>query len=134
MDGDKRTQICSAKATIKNHLETRLNESDEEFNNYIEQRLKYIPGEKWPEYVMVEAALQALDKGYLMREWESTEEDITSFFEIALTAGKHNEFFSLSQSLALDISQVRQDVMRFYKSTHQKQIQDILDSIRILLT
>ena len=133
LDGDKRTQIASSKNKVKSHLETRLNETEDEFNEYIEKRLKYIPGDKWPEYVMVESALRLSDKEYLIQEWESTEEDITSYFEIALTAGKHKEFFTLAHSLALDIDQVRHDVMRFYKLTHQEQINDILNSIRILL-
>lgn len=68
-----------------------------------------------------------------MQEWESSEEDITSYLEVALTAGKHNEFFSLANSLALDISQVRQDVMRFYKTMNPEQINAIINSIRSLL-
>ena len=133
LDGDKHTQKASAKTKVKEHLETRLQESEREFDTYIEKRLNYLPGEEWPECVLIKSALLASNKEHLIQEWESSEEDITSYLEIALTAGKHNEFYSLASSLALEVSQVRQDVMRFYKTTHPDQIMKIINSIRVLL-
>ena len=46
LDGDKSTQKASAKTKIREHLETRLNETEADFDSYIEKRLNYLPGKE----------------------------------------------------------------------------------------
>ena len=54
--------------------------------------------------------LRAADVQPLAARWDIPIEDVTSFLEQALTAGKHNEFLHLSQSLSMDEASVRNDV------------------------
>ena len=133
MDGDKHTQILSAITSVKKHLETRYNESEEEFDDYIKQRLKYLPGNEWPEKILIENTLRASDKSSLAEIWGIDTNEIVNCLEIALVAEKHSEFFALSKTLALDTSQVRLDVMRFYKVQYPAQAKMIENPIRSLL-
>ena len=133
MDGDKRTKTASALRQIKNELETRLDHTVEEFDQFMQTRLKYLPGTQWPEKVLVENAKNSDDISYLQQEWEATESDIVTYLERAIAAGKHNEFFALSQALQLPLETVRRSAMRFYKQTNQVAIDDIISSIGTLL-
>lgn len=133
MDGDKRTQTASAIRKIKNELETRLDHEDSEFNQMMQNRLKYLPGTQWPEKVLVENAQNAADISYLEQEWEATNPDIINYLEHAIVAGKHNEFFALSQVLQLPLDTVRRSAMRFYKQTNQAAVDDIINCISEIL-
>lgn len=133
MDGDKRTKTAFALRQIKNELETRLDHTVEEFDRIMQTRLKYLPGAQWPEKVLVENAQNADDISYLEQEWEATESDIITYLERSIAAGKHNEFFTLSQALQLPLDTVRRSAMRFYKQTNQTAIDDIISSVSELL-
>lgn len=133
LDGDKRTQVAGAIGKIKGHLEGRLNHSEEEFTSLIRARLNYIPGEKWPELELVEKALQADSLDYLVQSWDTDIEDIRVALEEALTAGKHNEFFALSNRMCLSLQQVRSDIIKFYKQQHPDTVTDIIRLIQSLL-
>lgn len=133
MDGDKRTQTASAIRKIKTELETRLDHEQQEFDQMMQARLKYLPGTEWPERVLIENAQNAENLTYLLQEWEVSEADLTTYLERAIVAGKHNEFFSLSQDLQLPLEAVRRNAMRFFKQTHQTEIEEVISSICELL-
>ena len=62
VSGDKRNQKTQAITQIKKHLEIRLNHSEKEFDDLMEQRLQYLPGEIWPEAYLIQEALNAENK------------------------------------------------------------------------
>lgn len=134
LDGDKRTQRTDAISKIEGHLEGRLGRDEEEFSGIMNVRLNYIPGNCWPEKMLIEQALCADCLDYLVSAWDIPEEDIHSSLEIALTAGKHSEFYSLSCEMHLPINQVRADVIRLYKQLHADEIASIVTIIQGLLT
>ena len=133
MDGDKRTQTTSALRKIKTELETRLDHPEEEFDRMMQARLKYLPGTHWPEKVLIENAKNEVDRSYLLQEWDAAENDVAEYLERATVAGKHNEFFSLSQDLQLPLETVRRDVIRFFKHTNIAAVDEVIASIRELL-
>ena len=133
LDGDKRNQKTDAIETIKKHLETRLNLSESKFVDLMSVRLNYIPGDSWPELVLVKEALRVDDLNDLAQNLGIPAEDIRDVLEEALAAGKHNEFFTLSRRVCLSVPQVRSDIIRLYKRTHTDTITNIIESIQMLL-
>lgn len=133
MDGDKRTQSASAIRKIKTELETRLDHEEEEFEQMMQVRLKYLPGAHWPEKCLIENAINEVDKSYLLQEWDAKETDVVEYLERAIVAGKHNEFFSLSQDLQLPLEAVRRNAMRFFKQTNKAEVDEVIACICELL-
>lgn len=133
LDGDKRTQVDQAVRQIKANLENRINHSDEEFTELMKRRLKFIPGDSWPEKELIKAALEAEDLSLLAQSWESPVEDIKRALEEASVAEKHDEFFTLHNKMQLPIDQVRTDIIKFYKQMHNDIVSEIVATIRGLL-
>lgn len=134
LDGDKRAERASAIQKVKDNLEGRIDHTDEEFASLIGKRLCYLPGNIWPEKHLIEEAIRQDNHESLCSQWGLNEATITGYLEEALNAGKHSEFYSLSQNLQLEIEQTRADIIRFYRSTHPDDVNLIEDSIRQLLS
>lgn len=133
LDGDKRNQKTQAITQIKKHLEIRLNHSEKEFDDLMEQRLQYLPGEIWPEAYLIQEALNAENKDDLCEDWGASKADIISMLEQAKLAGKHSEFYTLAECTSLDKEHVRVDIIRFYKKSHEKEIAEIRKEIENIL-
>lgn len=130
LDGDKRTQVDQAVKQIKTNLEDRINHSDEEFTELMKKRLKFIPGDSWPEKELIQAALEAEDHSLLAQSWNSPTEDIKRALEEAFVAEKHDEFFTLKQKMQLPIERVRSDIIQFYKQMHND-VASVIVGIRL---
>lgn len=130
LDGDKRTAFLSAKRTVENCLETRLNHTQEEFDEYINRRLNYLPGNEWPERVLVEFALKTDNIEFLEQAWDACSDDIIAYLEEALTASKHSEFYQIASRLCLTESEVRRDLIQFYKANNK----DTINGLAKILT
>ena len=133
LDGDKRTQTADAIKKIKNHLESRLNHSEDDFVSLMKSKLNYLPGDNWPEYELIKEALTAENYDFLVLSWDTTKEEVKSALEEALAAGKHNEFYTLSTKMCLKLDQVRSDIIKFYKQTHTEIINTIVEQIEAAL-
>lgn len=131
LDGDKASQKQQAIIKIKNHLEGRVD--DDDFTTEMNIRLNYIPGENWPENVLISDVLQADDLSMLVSSWDTPNDEIQVAMEQALAAGKHNEFYSLHGSICLSLEQIRTDIIRFYKHRHPDEVSSIVDVIRQVL-
>lgn len=135
LDGDKHTQQNEEIEQIKKHLETRLDHSDEDFDSFMRARLYYLPGNEWPEKELVSSALRACTLDDIMEQWNFPDfHDLTSYLEQALSAGKHNEFYSLSQNTCLPLEQIRVDIIRRYKKDHPEEIEKLVSAIGALLS
>lgn len=133
MDGDKRTQSTSALHKIKNELEGRIDHTQEEFETMMRSRLHYLPGNTWPEKVLIDYVKSAADLSTLQQSWDIMDSDIVEYLEKASVAGKHNEFYSLSQDIHLPLEIVRSETMKFYKQNSNAEIETIISSISSLL-
>lgn len=133
LDGDKHTQKAAAIAKIKDHLESRLGCTYDEFVDLMNARLNYIPGDGWPEKELIESALHCNNLDYLSTSWEVPQEDVQAILEEAIAAGKHSEFYAIAQRVCLSLEQVRVDIIRFYKKNHSEAIENIIAPIRQLL-
>lgn len=135
LDGDQRSSKTTAIEHIKKKLETRYNngEDEESFNNFMEERLFYLPGSMWPERVIIESANQSDNISDLAEAWQCSESEVTDYLASCLSVEKHNEFYELGEKLYLNQERVRDDLMRLYRKDHKDEIDRIADSIRNLL-
>lgn len=108
LDGDKRNDLKKEKRQVEKYLETRdLSKLDD----WIKERLCYLPGKEWPEKYLVN-----LSKKYIVEDlvtlWKIDQEKLKNSFDEAIMAGKHNEFYTLSQRIVQDKAVVQSDIIR----------------------
>lgn len=126
MDGDKRTAKKDQISKAKSALESRVQDN---FNGWIETVLDYLPGETWPERYMVESVMSEDGLIYLAERWELQKEEVTAVLEKALAAGKHNEFYSISQAVGLELTNIRRDVILCEAKTKPDDKSRILNTV-----
>lgn len=130
MDGDKRAdKIRKINAVIASlgdcHTITAA-----EVSTFLNGHIEFLPGNEWPEKVLLTSLLASSDLSRLMNDCNiDTIGEMRNFLSAALSAGKHSEFYKLSLDLHLDESDVRTAVVRQYKSHFSAEIQPILDVI-----
>ena len=130
LDGDKRSEKSQAIRQIKKHLEDRVGDN---FEEEMQKRLNYLPGDCWPEKELVTFVRNSQDTQKLVETWGIDSDDINVLMEEALAAGKHNEFHSLAKSIHLQSNQIRTDIIRFYALKNQELITGIENTINGLL-
>jgi predicted ATPase len=99
MDGDQTDSINRHKNQFMNALEVSTN--PEKDSEWFSKRLSFLPGDTWPERWVIEALL-SLDISELAERFNVPTAELALYIEQARNAGKHNEFFSLANSLCLD--------------------------------
>ena len=124
LDGDKRKNKKEEIRQIEKHLEDR---NDNELNDWIEKRLNYIPGKTWPEFYVLSLAKETSEE--LGELWGISKLKVISLIDDSLQAGKHNEFFHLSQCLSQDIKIIRNDIIRIVSRKYIDEFNIIGDSI-----
>lgn len=132
MDGDKRGKRNNHQRIMKNELGDRLIMTDDEFTEYLDNRMFYLPGTTWPEKHLMEETLKQTDFASLAN-WGISDDEIRHYCNMALAAGKHSEIFTLSRGLGIDEKIVYSDVVRLYKVTHSTEIDTINNAIRNLM-
>lgn len=97
LDGDQRAGKNSQIEKIKNYLETILYYEFSVFRDMMNERLCYLPGEQWPERTIVEGILSQGNLEKLKENWNLSNEEIQYYFESALSAEKHSEFYEIAE-------------------------------------
>ena len=129
LDGDKKEDVLKAKKQIKSHLEGRVNP---DFDEWIEKRLLYLPGNEWPEKFLIDcAAKTAVNE--LAERWQVAEEKLTQFLDMALVAGKHREIYDLANRLAQTKDITLSDIIRILSQKNRPEFEVIENSIREVL-
>lgn len=109
MDGDKRTAKKDQISKAKSALESRVQDN---FNGWIETVLDYLPGETWPERYMVESVMS---EDRVLSIWQSDgsyrKKKLLRMLEKALAAGQTQRFYSISQAVGLELTNIRRDVI-----------------------
>ena len=134
LDGDKRNENESAKSKITKYAEASSAEEKEIAMEWAEQRITYIPGDTWPEKWLIETAQSIEDKTDLENRWGLEDgASITSAFDNALRAGKHNEFFQLAEEMQQPEEQIRADLINFIKQVQPNIFHGIIEKITEML-
>ena len=133
-DGDQSGKTNEFIGKIKKYLETRYTEGEMEFESLLQERIDYLPGNFWPERVIIESALKSQNLERLKNDWGCGTIDIVHrYLEEALTERKHNEFFAIGKNLHLNEEQVRMDLMRLYRYDNINEYERITNHIRQLM-
>jgi predicted ATPase len=99
MDGDKKEFFNENKKIFINALESE--EVTVEMENWLNQRIEYLPGSTWPEsWVLNE--IKASDCKFLCSVINIDKGQLIHYIEEALRAGKHNEFYILAKKVNLE--------------------------------
>ena len=133
LDGDKQLEKTKAIKQMKAKMEKQIDCTYKEFEDFFSKRLQYLPGNVWPEKYLIDEALKQDQHEVLCNAWSVSENEVVIFLEQASVAGKHHEFHSLSDNLHLSAEQVRADIVRFYKQTHNEDISNLERKINELL-
>lgn len=99
LDGDKKNSFDETKTIFCNALETV--EMDQELENWLNQRLEYLPGDTWPESWILKEIIQS-DCNFLCSIFRIDRDRLINFIEESLLSGKHNEFYTLSTKVNLE--------------------------------
>lgn len=129
LDGDKRKNHETAKKQVFNHLEGRVGD---DFEEWINKRLCYLPGNEWPEKYLVK-----MGKDFVISEliplWKIDNDKLEEYLSEAVIAGKHNEFFCLAEKTCQEISVVKSDIIRCLAEECAQEFEVIVNSINIIL-
>ena len=127
MDGDKRASKEQHNRGVKKALEDRVGE---DCNSWIETALNYLPGCTWPERYMIETAIHENVSQELAQKWDLIPDEIDNIFERAITAGKHNEFYCISENIHLPLEIVRSDVITAIKAKKPSDPEQIIIKVK----
>ena len=133
LDGDQRTRKLSAIKEVRSEF-IQEDGQWEDFNQFMQERVNYLPGITWPEKTLVEFALYNDNLEWLRKAWNTSIEEVKIILEQAVAAGKHREFYEISQKTFLTCEQVRTDLIRFYIDNNPQEIQPIIDTVTRILT
>lgn len=140
LDGDQRASHEAAKTAISGYCDGEFSKQKEEILKWAEQRLRYLPGDGWPEKWIFDTALQ-IDQG-LHGGWRSSpavrwgvpDGTLTDLFRRALAAGKHKEFFTLAKELGLPMEQTRADLIAAIREARQPVFDMVARKVRSCLS
>ena len=94
-DGDQRKAASTNLAHARNMAET----PGGDFDNWVDLRFDYLPGETWTESWIMEKARECL--GPLSIALGATEGELAAIIEWSVQAGKHSEFVEAARHLGL---------------------------------
>ena len=130
MDGDKRGDKARKIQRVVSLLGDCQSISSAEITSFLEGNLVFLPGNEWPEKVIVEALSNSQDLSRLMNDCcVDSIDEMRRLLSTALAAGKHNEFYQLACDLHLDEATIRSSAIRQYKDLETASIQPLLDVI-----
>jgi len=96
------------------HAKSMAELTGDNFDNWFNERVAYLPGDLWPEAWLLQANQEFV--GGLAEIFSADEGWLADVIEYGLQAGKHNELHELSKHLGLDRSQCLQALVMNIKN------------------
>ena len=116
MDGDKRREKTHKIQAVVSMMGDCRSITADEITSFLEDNLTFLPGDEWPEMVIMNALSSSQDLSHLMRDCGiDSIDEMRRLLSTARVAGKHNEFYQLASDLHLDEATVRSSAIRQYK-------------------
>jgi len=101
LDGDKKSNHEKNIKEFLKALETiKTKPEKEKASKWIDERLNYLPGDKWPELWLLEE-LKKCDLTNLSKTIQVSKSELLRFINRSIRAGKHNEFYTLAEACNL---------------------------------
>lgn len=130
MDGDKQSEKDEKIKKVVSSMEDCNSIDEREIRTHLEDRISFLPGNEWPEKVMLESIINQNDFTRLLEDFNvDSDEQMRQYINKALVAGKHHELYELASNLHLNVSEVQTSVVRQYKVHSMAMFQSILDVI-----
>lgn len=126
-DGDQR----SKESENRSHAEKMAEKPGPEFIEWFNAHINYLPGETWPEGWLLQKANEVLQP--LAAILGTEENELEDILEYGLQAGKHNEFFEVSNHLGLDAELCLQHFSTVICQTLSDELSDIQTKIKSML-
>lgn len=122
-DGDQ----LSKKTDNIGHAKNMAENTSAEFDEWIQARMAYLPGDTWPEAWIVQKCMEAPEPAAALLGLEVDE--LQDILEYGLQAGKHNEFFEIAKHLGLDRTHCLQHVTTSVCSSFPTEFEALANSI-----
>lgn len=130
MDGDQNKDKKQRIDSVKNRLSDCKTVSSEKVNDYLEKSISFLPGKEWPEKVILEGLIKSDDLNRMMTDCSVTDiVEMKRYLQSALNEGKHNEFYSLANTLHLNQIDVRTSAIRQYMVIYKEEVKEIVDFV-----
>ena len=130
MDGDKQSDKDEKIKKVVSSMKDCNSIDEREIRTHLEDRISFLPGNEWPEKVMLEGIINQNDFTRLLEDFNvDSDEQMRQYINKALVAGKHHELYELASILHLNVSEVQTSVVRQYKVHSMAMFQSILDVI-----
>lgn len=123
-DGDQRAK----RSQNLKHAKDMAENTTKEFESWFDAHSTYLPGETWPEAWIIQKCKESLTKTCNALSFDD-EGEASGFLEYALQAGKHNEFFELSNSVGLEKS----DCLKLLTDVVSKEFPNDFTKVRDLI-
>ena len=124
LDGDQRGNNVAALGKIADCCDGAFTAQRPMVINWATDRVRYLPGDKWPEHWIFTSAIGLLKSilptslDSLIGVWGMADRaDLLTRLRLALAEGKHREFHSLSNSIGLSIEDARRDLLVALKAS-----------------
>lgn len=127
LDGDQSSSTSIHLANFIKALEASKDKDKEE--SWFQERLYCLPGNTWPEKWIIEQ-LRDLDTEKLAALLKCSVDEFETYIEEALTAEKHNELYSLSKNLSIDIDYVKGTVASWLSLEVESEFSFIIAAIQ----
>lgn len=130
MDGDKRNDKRNKIQAVVDALADCGTVTQNEVEDQLNRAISFLPGNDWPEKVIIEGLINCSDLTKIMADFKVTDiGEMKKYLQTAITAGKHNEFYSMSNSLHINESEVRSAAIRQYEVVNNTEINNLIDFI-----
>lgn len=137
LDGDQSSENSQSIKVVETACEASTNVAKQEIEEWSKKRIFYLPGSEWPERWVIDTAIKlasipkspSIDQ--LVDQWGlSTRTELLDALNTANSAGKHKEFFELSQAVELAVEKVRSDVIALVVGASRDDVDPLVDAIR----
>lgn len=137
LDGDQAASQSDALKSLEKSCEPSTDEEKEKVQNWGSDRMYYLPGKEWPERWLVRQAIEKVANpsfapaDELASLWGlSNKGELMAALSDANSAEKHKEFFELANSVELDMTRVRSDVIALVVKDGADFFADIVKGVR----
>lgn len=127
-DGDKLSKHSENLNNAKNAAES----CGEDFKEWFEAHIKYLPGDTWPEAWLVKSAIDGCIL-LLAQDFGCEHDNLKYILEQGLIAGEHNEFFEIASRLNVNIERCLQQVVINVVKTTSEDFRPIISHIEKVL-
>lgn len=101
-DGDQRVK----ETNNINHAKSMAENTTPVFNEWVKERIAYLPGDTWPEAWIVQKCKETPDSTSAILALE--DDQVQETLEYGLQAGKHKEFYEIAKNVGLERTQCLQ--------------------------